>query len=124
MNEKNNTGTAPFDFDYWADLASSDPERFEAEKLSAINSLISSSPRRMQKRLRGLQWRIDMEIRRGKNSLDGCLRVHRMMIEQVYAAGGLVDSLYRLGTPEAPLPRANTKQTGAVVIPFSTVPRD
>jgi len=58
------TNRRGFDFDRWARLARSDPERFEAQRRAAIDSLIDEAPEECQRRLSGLQFRIDMERRR------------------------------------------------------------
>ena len=50
----------------------------------------------MHRRLRGLQWRVDMEIRCSKNSTDACLRIYKMMMSSVYAPGGLLEALNNL----------------------------
>ena len=86
----------PFDFDYWRQLAEEDPESFENLRNRMIDEVIDSSPEPMRKRLRGLQWRIDMEIRRSRNALDSCIRLNRMMLDSVYAKDGLVDSVRNL----------------------------
>lgn len=104
-----------FDFDYWMQLAKSDPEQFERQRSDTVHAMINSSPPAIQKRLRGLQWRIDMEIRRSKNSMDACLRINQMMMNSVYASGGLIESIENLvGATDHPQPAA----TNAVVIPF------
>ncbi len=105
----------PFDFDYWRRLAEEDPESFEDHRSRAINSVIGSSPALMRRRLRGLQWRIDMEIRRSKNAMDSCLRINRMMMDSVHARGGLIESVRDL--TEAGDYRSYPV-SHAVVIPF------
>lgn len=66
-----------FDFDTWAMLARTAPDEFEKRRLAAIESLISSSGN--VRRLRGLQWRIDMEISRAHTPLKACLRLSTLM---------------------------------------------
>ena len=86
----------PFDFDFWRQLAEKDPESFEKHRAQLIHSVIESSPAFLHKRLRGLQWRIDMEIRRSKNAMDSCLRINRMMMDSVYEKNGLLESIRNL----------------------------
>lgn len=92
----NDNSAAEYDFDQWNELANQDPEEFERQRRIAIEDAINSAPASMHKRLRGLQWRIDMERERSGNPIDSCVRIHRMMIEKVYSTGGLLDSLNRL----------------------------
>ncbi|MGH8547886.1 MAG: DUF3135 domain-containing protein [Methylococcales bacterium] len=108
----------PFDFDYWMQLATKDPGKFDDYRLQAIDEIIGSSPVYLQKRLRGLQWRIDMEIRRSKNAMDSCLRLNRMMMDSVCAGEGLIESVRNLTGPV----RKGHSVTGAVVIPFHRRP--
>lgn len=66
-----------FDFDVWARLARTAPDEFEQRRRDAIESLISSSNN--VRRLRGLQWRIDIERKRARTPLKSCLRISTMM---------------------------------------------
>lgn len=68
-----------FDADHWLRLASEDPEEFERSRHAAIAALIESAPSDVQDRLRGLQFRIDMERRRSRSALGGALRIQQMM---------------------------------------------
>lgn len=82
-----------FDFDQWSALAKSHPEDFEAKRLALVEQTINSAPDYMQQRLRGLQWRIDMERRRAKNPTNACVNIYRMMWNRVYGEGGLLQAL-------------------------------
>lgn len=88
-----------FDFEYWKKLAKDNPELFERKRRDALEAVINSAPSRIQQRLRGLQWRVDMERQRAKNPLNSCLRIYNMMWESVYAKGGLLDSMDSLLSP-------------------------
>jgi len=66
-----------FDFDTWAMLARTAPDDFEQRRRAVIESQISSSDN--VRRLRGLQWRIDIEIRRAHTPLKSCLRLSTLM---------------------------------------------
>ncbi|MGR9105620.1 MAG: DUF3135 domain-containing protein [Gammaproteobacteria bacterium] len=105
----------PFDFDYWCKLAEDDPESFEHLREHMIRELINSSPAILRPRLRGLQWRIDMEIRLSKNAVDRCIRINRMMMNSVYANGGLIETLRNLVAPEVGQAPALAR---GLVIPF------
>lgn len=85
-----------FDFNAWAELAKKDPELFNQKRKQAVSELIEKAPLNMQNRLRGLQWRVDLEIQRSNNPMDACLRIYRMMMDSVYSPGGLLETLNNL----------------------------
>ena len=73
-----------FDFENWRKLAEKDPAAFEEKRLEMLNNLIESTPNaERRQRMRGLQWRIDMERKRSKNPMDSTLRIYRMMWDSV-----------------------------------------
>jgi hypothetical protein len=84
---------ASFNFDDWARLAKSDPEAFERKRRETLEAVIDNAPAAMQTRLRGLQWRVDMERSRAKSANSSCVEIYRMMWEKVYGEGGLLDAL-------------------------------
>ena len=88
------TETKERDFEYWAALAKSDPERFEAERKEAVEQELQKLPAGRQERLRRLQWKID-EIRKlfPNNPLGACIRIHTMMLDRAYGNNGLTDSI-------------------------------
>jgi hypothetical protein len=120
--------TSDFDFDAWALLARDDPEEFERRRRAAIDALIASSPE-SQRRLAGIQFRIDMERRLAHTPLKACLRLSEMMwdtflelqpaLAEMYshAAGAASPRLHlklvKAGFGHAPTPPS------AVVLPFA-----
>ncbi|MCE9550634.1 MAG: DUF3135 domain-containing protein [Betaproteobacteria bacterium] len=66
-----------FDFDAWAMLARTAPDDFEQQRRAVVESQISRSDN--VRRLRGLQWRIDIERERAHTPLKSCLRLSIMM---------------------------------------------
>lgn len=95
-----------FDFEEWALLAKTDPQAFEAKRGEAIAHLIAGASPRMQTRLRGLQWRIDMDRRRASNPLSSCMQIFNQMWKSVYGERGLLDALQGIDCrplPERPL---------------------
>ena len=64
-----------FDSEEWMALARSDPEQFEKRRTQAIDEVINSAPAHIQRRLRGLQWRIDLERSRAGTPLGACVRL-------------------------------------------------
>lgn len=71
-----------FDFDEWAKLAQDDPEGFESRRREVIQAIIVGAPAEQQARLRGLQFRIDMERSRSTTALSACIRLNRLMWDQ------------------------------------------
>ena len=92
-NNKKNQTTEGFDFDYWMELAEKHPEEFERQRQQEIQDIIDSAPEYMKKRLNGLQWRIDAEIKRAKNPMDACIRVNRIMMEMLFGKNGFIEVL-------------------------------
>jgi hypothetical protein len=92
MNEENNSQIED-NFDELMALFEKDPDSFEKKRLEMIQSVIVQAPERIQRRLTGLQWRIDSEIKLAKTPMAGCLKVYQMMMDSVYGEGGLQDAL-------------------------------
>ncbi len=72
------------DFDtlkYWALV---EPQRLDALLHRQIDELIEQVEPERQRRLRGLQFRIDCERRLAKNNMDSCIRIAHMMHESFY----------------------------------------
>jgi hypothetical protein len=82
-----------FDFHEWADLAKDDPDAFEQKRREAIEAFIARAPDSEQHRLRGLQFRIDMERQRASNPLSACIRINKMMMDQFTTLRGALDEL-------------------------------
>lgn len=67
------------DFDTLARMAREDPEALEALRDRLASNLIEGARPEHRRRLRGLQFQIDMERRRAANPLASCLRISQMM---------------------------------------------
>lgn len=67
------------EFDELMRLAKEDPEALERLRQEAIEDLISNAPEQHQRRLRGLQFQVDMERQRAKNPMDSCIKISRLM---------------------------------------------
>ncbi|MBA2350814.1 MAG: DUF3135 domain-containing protein [Burkholderiales bacterium] len=98
-----------FDFDTWAHLAKHDKDEFERRRQAAVEQLIASAPPASQRRLRGLQFRIDMERRRAVTPLGACVRISEMMWDSVFE---LHDALN--GLPKKPSPSGDG--TSAIIL--------
>lgn len=68
-----------FDFKEWAELAKSDPDRFEAKRSRVINEAIRRVPADRQRMLRGLQWRVDRVRELKRTPLAACMAISEMM---------------------------------------------
>ena len=67
------------DFETLKEMAEKDPAALEKLRETLVEELITSSPVEYQRRLRGLQFHVDMERRRASNPLSSCLRISKMM---------------------------------------------
>jgi hypothetical protein len=68
-------------FDELMRLASQEPDKLEALRKNWVDQLITSAPELYQRRLRGLQFQIDMERERASNPVSSCVRISQMMHE-------------------------------------------
>lgn len=108
--------SSQFDFEHWADLANSDPERFEESRSAAIEAAINRAPKRTQVRLRRLQWQLDQVRKVSDNPLAACVKMNEMMWERFAGEGGLIETLQQLKEGDADTARSPRKS--AQVIPF------
>ncbi len=66
-------------FDELAELARTHPDQFERLRAEVCDAFINEAPEKCRSRLRGLQFRIDMERRRCSNPMASCIRISAMM---------------------------------------------
>jgi hypothetical protein len=111
-----------FDFDEWSRLAKDDPSAFEERRIALIEAYLRQFPQPGQRRLRGLQFRIDMVRRRARTPMGACLKISSMMWESLLGRHGLKTALDALlGYPSQsvlapPLPSPGA--TSARILPF------
>jgi len=67
------------DFDCLVKLAKQSPEEFEILRNALIEDTITSAQENNQRRLRGLQFQIDMTRRKSKTPLAACIRISSLM---------------------------------------------
>jgi len=67
------------DFNELMRLAQENPDELERIRQEAVEDLITNAPSDHQRRLRGLQFQVDMERKRAKNPMDSCIRISRLM---------------------------------------------
>lgn len=99
-------------FDRWSDLATNDRSEFETLRRTAIEAFINSAPEERRERLVRLQWRIDQERTLSSSALGSCVRISKLMWEQVVGERGL------LGQLKAPLLDSEAAIEKAEVIPL------
>ena len=82
------------EFDDWVDLARTDPASFEALRARLIDEAINRAPSAEQRRrLRGLQWRVDMVRSRSRTPIAACLDISAMMWDALLGEDGMVNTL-------------------------------
>lgn len=110
-----------FDPHEWVKLATENPEEFERKRLAIIEDLIGSAPPDIQDRLRGLQFRIDMERRRSGSPLGGALRIQQMMWDRFADLRMALQDLVAMQEEpleERPPSGSEEEPASAKVIPF------
>jgi hypothetical protein len=112
--DKHSRAAARFDLAEWQRLAREDPAQFERRRHETIEAVIAQAPEALQPRLRGLQFRIDLERTRAKTPLGAAIRLHSMMWDEFQA---LRDALNRLAQIDLRAP-PHPERAPARVIPF------
>ena len=69
------------DFESLKYLAEEKPEELEQLRLRYCQALIDNAPPRFRRKLLGLLFRIDMETRLSRNSIQSCIRLSQMMMD-------------------------------------------
>jgi len=98
-------------YDELKHLADHHPQQLEHLRQQLIEQTIGQAPADIQRRLRGLQFRIDAERRRASNPLSACLRLSAMMNDHLCA---MLDAIVSEPLPE-------TASESATVIPFPLI---
>lgn len=84
-----------FDFDFWAELARSDPQAFDQHRRELLEKAIHLC-KSDQRRMRGLQNRIELERRKAGAPLKACLRLSGLMWESFGELNGRLNGPNRL----------------------------
>jgi len=108
-----------FDFDEWMTLAKTNPTQFERRRQAMIEKLIRSRKPESQRRLRGLQFRIDLERRRCRTPIAACVRLNELLMDQFSS------QLAPILTGDLPEVAANQEASrggGARILPFERKP--
>ena len=67
------------EFDKLREMAKQNPEQLEKLRAELCDQLIQEAPEEHRRRLRGLQFRIDMERQRAKSPMAACIAISGMM---------------------------------------------
>ncbi|MBA53628.1 MAG: hypothetical protein CMK89_04170 [Pseudomonadales bacterium] len=67
------------EFDKLREMAQRDPEALERLRVELCDRLIQEAPEKYRRKLRGLQFRVDMERRRAKSPMAACIAISGMM---------------------------------------------
>ncbi|MDQ2695769.1 MAG: DUF3135 domain-containing protein [Pseudomonadota bacterium] len=90
-------------FDELAELARNRPDEFERLRRAACEAFINDAPEKARQRLRGLQFRIDMERRRCKTPLQACIRISAMMQDSLVDLGDTLNAVAGEGGASRPV---------------------
>lgn len=113
------SGDTDIDFDAWMALHQSDPEEFERRRANLIQSVIESAPKHYQRRLKGLQFQIDMERRRTNSPMQSCLRISSMMWDMFEQMRTNLNELIGQPAPEAiTMPQSSEQSNNADILEY------
>ncbi|GEM_PF-4036548 len=65
----------------WARLAQQDPDAFEAMRAALLDEFIRNSPPHIQRRLEGIQWKVDLIRERAESPAEVLAGISEMMWE-------------------------------------------
>lgn len=99
------------DFDSLVEMAQKSPEKFESLRIRMIKEVIDGARGTCKQRLEGLQFNIDMEVRRAKTPMAGCIKISQMMHESLAQLRALLDVSNAPTKPQ--------KTTSATIICFN-----
>ncbi|MGL4717381.1 MAG: DUF3135 domain-containing protein [Aeromonas sp.] len=97
------------DFDTLKDLAVNDPLQLERILQEQVALLLAQTSPDQQRRLRGLQFKIDAQRQLAKNPLDSCMRIADMMWGSFYALRTELNELQQSRC------RSDTQRTGNII---------
>jgi len=106
------------DFEKWVELASSDPDGFEAMRRAAIDEFLDSVSAERRLQLQRLQWRVDRVRERCHNPMAATIAISEMMWESFYSLHNQYQDLF--GTIDGkPKRRPAAPVKTAKVLPFN-----
>ncbi len=105
-------------FDEMVRLAKEEPENFEAMRQELIESTITDAPEDHQRRLRGLQFQVDMERRRSGSAMAACINISKMMHDSLYTLGQTLNAAAGAETDPVIDLFAEERATAATILSF------
>ena len=105
------------EFEVLVKMAKEDPEGLEALRLKLVKSLIDEAPEDQQRRLKGLQFKIDMEREKAKNPMAACVKISQMMHDSFTVLRDALKDAQENHIKQ--LRQISLKSTPAVVAPVS-----
>lgn len=104
-------------WDAWRELAQNNPQEFEVRRKQVIDNAIASASPSHQRKLRGLQFRVDMAREHSTHPLGAVVKIHSMMWTEFMELQKALNELRHClnGTAVA---HQETQQRTAQVIPF------
>lgn len=108
------------EFDVLQEMAEKDPEGLEQLRRELCDQLIQNAPAAYRRKLRGLQFRVDMERRRAKNPMSACIAISAMMHDSFDQLRHALNEAAGQPTPSTGRARraANPEAADAKVLPF------
>ena len=117
-----------FDFDHLLQLAQHDPEGFEAYRKARCDEVINQAPAQYQRRLRGIQFQIDMEREKASTPMASCVKISQMMHESFHqlsvALNELLETEGNLISPKIIEEVNKVDCKSADIVPFRAVPSE
>lgn len=93
-------------FEQLVELAESDPDGLEHLRHALVEDFIQHAPANQRRRLKGLQFVIDMERRRAKNPVQSCIRMSQLMHDRVSILRDTLNDFGNLSAIDDDRPRA------------------
>lgn len=104
-------------FDKLRELAQNDPTELERLRIELCEQIIHDAPEQYRRRLRGLQFKIDMERRKAKSPMAACITISGMMHDSFDKLRVALNEA--AGTTSTTEPAVSNSDTApAKVIPF------
>ncbi len=94
-------------------LAKTNPEALEQLRHQEIEKLIARAPEDLRRRLRGLQFQIDVKRRLHKSAMGACIELSKMMFDSVHELNDALQGLHQNSTAGI------NKQRTAAIIPIT-----
>lgn len=117
------------DFDTLLERHKNDVKALDQIKKEATEAFINNVPKESQRRLRGLQFQIDMELRRSKSPIEGCINISTMMHESLAELRSQLNQIFdtdynKLGesnhTSTSQRAEQKMERKSADILPFTT----